>query len=219
LAHGGARAGAGRPRKPSPVDSAPPDVYRWYVARCAHGMTELADREIRLAGFTVFAPTIFKPAIAARRDAAGVIRPGKPDRVEWLFVRYCIVSLNLARPTSCPADPSAPPYWRDVLACDGVERIISGYRDGTPGAPIAVPDAAIDWVRGLLGPNDCIDGGVHHHHAEPIARGTRLRLLDGSMPDRVGVCSMSDGERVVLLMNLFGRVVPVSVAQSAVEAV
>lgn len=204
---GGARARAGRPRKVVRL-SATRDIFRWYVARARYGQTALADREIRQAGYTVFAPTVFKPAVPPRRDSAGVMRPGKPDRVDYLFVRYIIVSLNLS-------DPS----WREVLACDGVERIISGghLANGGVGIPIAVPDEAIAWVRQLLNVNGCVDPRVFRE--KPIKVGARLRMIDGPMPDREGVCAMSDGARVMLLINLLGRPVSIEMAQSAVEVV
>jgi transcription antitermination factor NusG len=44
-------------------------------------------------------------------------------------------------------------------------------------------------------------------------------LIDGPMPDREGVCEMSDGARVQLLVNMLGREVRITVAQSAVEPV
>jgi hypothetical protein len=46
------------------------------------------------------------------------------------------------------------PSWHTVRRMPGVERIISGgYVDGGPGVPIALPDSAIDWVRGSPGFN------------------------------------------------------------------
>lgn len=44
-------------------------------------------------------------------------------------------------------------------------------------------------------------------------------MIDGPMPDREGVCAMSDGARVMLLINLLGRPVSIEMAQSAVEVV
>jgi transcriptional antiterminator RfaH len=202
---GGARPGAGRPRKA--VRFHPPsDIFRWYVARTYHGQTELAARELRLADYTIFAPTIFRPATPPRRGADGHMRPGKPDRVEYLFVRYIFVSLNLADPD-----------WHKVKTVEGVERIISSghLSNNMIGIPIAVPDQAIAWIREMLGPNDCLD--FRELRAKPIPAGTRLRLIDGPLPDRVGVCQMSDGARVQLLVNMLGREVRLTVAQSAVE--
>lgn len=177
---------------------------RWYVVRTFHGQTAVADRAIREAGFEVFSPTIFKPATAPRRDANGVVRPGLPDRVEFLFVRYIIVSFDLT-------DPS----WRKILDYDGVERIISTslFTDHHM-HPIAVPDFEIERVRKLVGPDGCLNV-----HEKPIAAGTRLRLRDGLLADAAGLCAASDGQRVLMLMNLFNREnVPVRTRQASVEA-
>ena len=206
---GGARPGAGRPRKPA-VTLKPPDAFHWYVARIAHGQMDHADRQLREAGFQLFAPTLFKPATPPRRDSTGVMRPGKPDRVEWLFVRYIIVSLNLSDPN-----------WRAVMV-DGVERMICGghQQNNGVGTPIAIPDRAIDYIRELVGPTNCLDfRALRAPRGKTLKAGTALRMIDGPMPDRVGICEMSDGERVVLLLNLLGRPVRVTVAQSAVEVV
>lgn len=205
--HGGARIGAGRPRKSSPPQIET-GISRWYVARTGYGQTALADRDMRTKGFTIFAPTIFKAATPPRRDSTGVMRPGKPDRADYLFVRYVMVRLNLS-----------DPGWRDVLDCDGVERIISGghlNNDGI-GIPIAVPDSDIAAIRELLNEVDCLDPRVFRE--KPIEPGTRLRVTGGALLDREGICELSDGARVVLLMQLLGRPLRIEVAQSGVEAV
>lgn len=204
---GGARSGAGRPRKVVKFHQ-PSSAFRWYVARTFHGQTALADRALREAGYTIFAPTIFKPATSPRRDSNGVMRPGKPDRVDYLFVRYIIVSLNLADPT-----------WREVTKVDGVERVICGghLSSGMIGLPIAIPDLAIDKVRELLNENDCLDSRVMK--AKPFDVGTRVRFTEGAMLDREAVVEMSDGARVMLLLNLLGRPIQLTVEQSAVEPV
>ncbi len=205
---GGARPGAGRPKRPicSPYESSP----RWYVARTKYGQTALADREIRQAGYTVFAPTIFKPATDARRDSNGTMRPGKPDRVDYLFVRYIIVSLDLS-----------DPIWRDILHCDGVERILSSFNGASSiGIPIAVPDAAIAQIRKLLNRNDCVDSRVLiAATAKAIEPGIKVRILDGPMRDFEAICEMSDGDRIMLLMELLGRPQRIAMAQSFVEVV
>lgn len=172
---------------------------RWYVLSTFQGQIGLADRALREAGFEVFSPTVFKPATLPRRDAAGHMRPGKPDRVEFIFVRYIVVRFDAS-------DPS----WRRALECDGIERVI---RDGA-GVPIPVPEAQVARVRELLGPNDCLDA-----REKPIAAGTRVHLRGGPLPDVAGVCAMSDGQRVLMLMGMFNRDnVRATVRQSSVEA-
>jgi transcription antitermination factor NusG len=203
--HGGARIGAGRPRN---VPRAAVDVERWYVARCHHQQINVADRAVREAGFPIFAPTIFRPARPARRDSTGAMRPTRPARVDFLLVRYLLVRLNLS-------DPS----WRVILGCDGIERVISGgYIDGRPGVPIAVPDSAIDWMKTLLSPDGCLY--PPGHHGQKFDAGTILRMPDGPIADRAGVCAMSDGARVVMMMGWFNRDgVPTTVRQDSVEQV
>lgn len=202
---GGARQGSGRPRKPV-LSSSFPEGLHWYVVRSGYGQTALADREIRLAGFEVFAPTIFKAKTYPRRDALGVMHPGKPDRIEFLFIRYVITRFDLA-------DPS----WHLIRTLDGVERIISNsYSALHPiGIPIHIPDTAIAYVREKLGPGDCID--PRKFVGDPYEIGTSLRMLDGPMAGHVGICDMSDGERVMWVMNMLGRPIPLDVAHDSVE--
>lgn len=204
---GGARSGAGRPRKP-PVSMMTDASDRWYVLRIAHGQMTIADAEARLAGFTVFAPTIFKPATPPRRDSTGIMRPGKPDRVEYLFVRYLLVRLNIADPD-----------WHAIRDVPGVERVISSHFGlGGPGVPIAVPDAQIERVRALLDANGCLY--PHGRRDKPIDKGVKVRLTTGPALDHAGICESSDGQRIEMLMNWFNRDnVPVRVSQSAVELV
>jgi hypothetical protein len=57
-----------------------------------------ADIQIRLAGFTVFAPSLWKAATRPRRDANGVTRPGRPDRIVPSFARYLFVRFSRTDP-------------------------------------------------------------------------------------------------------------------------
>lgn len=213
---GGARPGAGRPRRQALTDPSPRDEPRWYVVRslpdattprCGStgGNQRLADIEIRVAGFQVFNPSVFKPAEAARRDRNGVIRPAKADRIEPLFPRFFFVRLNLANPA-----------WHAIKDLPGVDHIMHGA--GTPGLPVAVPDEVVLLVRNMCEPNDAIYP-ANHRHMNPIDVGTTLKLLTGGMEGHEGICTWSDGRRVKLLLSLLGRQVPITVSQSAVEVV
>jgi transcription antitermination factor NusG len=198
---GGARVGAGRPRK-LPVHAPQHlDVERWYCVRTERGRERQADIAVRLDGFKVFNPSVFKPATPSHRVAAHLIWPGKPDRIEALFKRYFFVRLNLSEV-----------YWHRIRRLPGVDRIISssGYSSGRPGipmpgVPIAVPDSAIDWVRGLDGfaPNGCVY--PPNHRDTPIEAGTSLRLPGGPLVDRGSICTWNDRQGVITLMQLLGR--------------
>ena len=180
------------------------EAPRWYCVRTGHGAEITADIEIRLAGFTLFAPTVWKPATKPRRLTNGAIQPGKPDRIVPLFPRYLFVRFHRLD------DP-----WRRIRSLRGVEAILSS----TPESPIAVPDAAIEAIRGQCAPNGCIYPlDLATKAAAPLAVGTIARLTEGPMADLTGICSWSDGKRVRLLLEIMGRAVLVTVAQSAVVA-
>ena len=201
----------GRPRN-VPRLVMPVDVERWYCVRAVRGQERHADIAIRLAGFTLFAPTILKLATPPRRDSTGAMRPGKPDRIGYMFGAYMFVSLNLSEPG-----------WRGIKDVEGVDRVMTGadLSARASGMPVAVPDSAIDWVRGLLEPNGCMYPKNYpgYRHRDLVAVGTAQRMLVGGMMDQIGICDWSDHRRARLLFNILGRQVPVTVDRAAFEAV
>lgn len=211
--HGGARSGAGRPRNivaPSPM---PLDVFRWYCVRVIRGEERTADIDMRLAGFTLFAPTIMKMATPPRRDATtGVMRPGKLDRIEYMFRSFMFVSLNLS-----------DPGWVAIKDVPGVDHVMTGadVRARASGIPIAIPDSAIEWIKGLLEPNGCMYPKNYpgHRHRDLLSVGTSQRMLTGGLTDQTGICEWSDYRRARLLFSILGREVRVTVERSAIEAV
>ena len=83
---GGARAGAGRKPKMAPpvlVDT----EERWYCVRTSFHGEIRTDLDIRDLGFSVFAPSLWRPPARARRDRNGVLRPARPARLVPLFPR------------------------------------------------------------------------------------------------------------------------------------
>jgi transcription antitermination factor NusG len=177
---------------------------RWYCVRTRHGAELTADINIRLAGFTVFAPSLFKPATPARRSANGALRAAQPDRIVPLFRRYLFVQFR------CGVDP-----WQQIrkLPGDAVEQILGA----TPELPTAVPDTAIALIRGMCAPNGCLYPASHHDR--PLAVGANARFLTGPMADLTGICAWSDGRRVKLLLEMMGCLVPVKALQAEVEVV
>jgi transcription antitermination factor NusG len=221
---GGPRINSGGPRENSGgarPNSGPkrilylprPDAERWYVVRTVHGGTDLADEQIRAAGFEVVTARICRPATRARRSASGSLIRATEERFDPLFPRYVIVRLNLSDPD-----------WMRVLQPESVETIISGedWNGDKAGVPISIPDSAIDFLRRILSPT-----GVYYPKGyrqpfdddEPIDVGTSLHTKDGLLADYSGTCDHSDGKRVKMLMGWFGRDnVPTHVRQSLVEA-
>jgi transcription antitermination factor NusG len=200
--------------EPEPEQTEPTDVERWYVVRTMHGQTDLADDEIRQAGFEVVTARICRPATPARRSASGSLIRATEERYDPLFIRYVIVRLNLAAPD-----------WKRIPAMESVERIISdGHLSNNGiGVPIAVRDSAIERLRKILSP-----AGIYfppgyraaYVVGDPIDVGTALHVQDGLLAEYAGICAQSDGKRVEMLMGWFGRDnVPTHVRQSAVQAI
>ena len=176
--------------------------------RTGHNADLTADFSIRLAGFTLFAPSLWKPATLPRRDAGGVIRPGKPDRIVPLFARYLFVQFSLGDRD-----------WRRLRSLDGVDYVFSS----TPESPTPVPDSVIEAIRALCHGNGCIyprNVDPHDLNAPPaLDIGATVRFVSGPMIDLSGVCRMSGAKRVELLLEIMGRPVVMTVPRSAVEAV
>jgi hypothetical protein len=211
--HGGARIGAGRPPNFAPPRYAPPDILHWYCVHTDSGANLTADMAIRLAGFVLFAPTLWKPATPMRRDAGGSVRLAKPDRIAPLFPRDMFVQFSLADPA-----------WRAIRDLPGVDRINSGAAGNRASA--GMPDGAIDRVRGLPGfaLNGCLYPerfGETPSDEAPLDVGVAVRFLTGSMadqPDLRGICKWSDGQRVKLLLEIMGREVLVDMPRRDIVA-
>lgn len=213
--HGGARPNSGgyRPgagRKPNKVFiERQPEGERWYCVCTDPGKDLTADIETRLAGFMVFAPTIWKKAVPPRRDAQGIVRRGLPDRIEPLFRRYFFTRFDRT-------DFS----WTAILHLPGVRRIISSQ-----GRPVAVPDSVIEAIQNYVGKtHKAFPNGCWYPHTEAasarMAKGTRVRLLEGAFADHIGeLAEMSDGKRVKVLLQMFGAQRPVEADQPTVEVV
>lgn len=205
---GGYRPGAGRPIAPL-IEMRPRAGDRWHVVRTRQGETELADREIRLAGFDVFNASIYRPAVRSRRLPNGAVRPARPARAVLLFARYVIVRFD-----------AADQGWRRLLALDGVERVLSAARfrgDAVDMVPIPVPETSIELLRSMLSADGCIY--PPGHKGARFAAGSALEIVDGPLADRAALCEMSDGKRVSLLMWIMGREVRISAPQAAVRPV
>jgi transcription antitermination factor NusG len=235
---GGARRGAGRPRKAVPavvgvedvrvvgrprkvvpvVVAGIEDIMHWYCVRTGFSAELTADFAIRLAdrgddiiGFPLFSPMLWKPATLWRRNANGSVRMPKPERLAPLFPRYLFVRFTLADPD-----------WRLISRLSGVDCIMSsaaiagGYK-----MPVPVPDASIERIRSLPGmaANGCLYPSDYHASGySPLRVGSPLRVISGSLRDREGICTWSDRERVKFLFSLFGRDVEATAARADVEA-
>ncbi len=165
-------------------------MMRWYVAYTQPNAEWKAASHLRRQGFEVYLPLCRGIRRHARRKEV-VRRP--------LFPRYIFVGLDLA------AD-----RWRAVNGTVGVSRLVCyGER------PAPLPGG---MVAGLRAEEDT-EGLVSLASLVLFDPGVRLRVLDGAFAGQTGrYVHMTEAERVVLLFNLIGRAVEVTVPIHAVEA-
>jgi transcriptional antiterminator RfaH len=161
-------------------------MMRWYVVYTKQGQERLAEGNLRNQGFETYLPRLATRRKQRRGVSIAVTVP--------MFSRYLFVRLNVEE---------GP--WRAVNGTYGVVSLVSfGDR------PAPLSDAVIDELKN----RESDDGVVHLAKIDPFRPGDAVALADGPMSDLRGLCAArTDGERVVVLMSLLGRQVPVRVAQ------
>lgn len=165
-------------------------MRRWYVAYTQPTAERRAAGHLKRQGFDAYLPLCRQIRRHARREET-VLRP--------LFPRYVFVALDLE-----------VDRWRSINGTIGVSNLVChGER------PAALPDGVVEGLR-----DGELDGGV-----VPLSRlvmfdkGAQLRVLDGAFVGQTGIYhGMTSAERVVLLFNLIGSNVEVTVPIHAVEA-
>ena len=163
-------------------------MKRWFAIRThAHG-EQRALLNLERQSFESWLPLYHR----TRRHAGKVERVLRP-----LFPRYLFVALDLEAER-----------WRAILSTYGVAGTV-GLSDG----PVPVPDAVIEALRARAG-----DDGHFVVDAAKLKAGDPVRIESGPMRDLEGVFeATSDDERVIILLNLMGRGVRVTVPSDNIE--
>ena len=112
-----------------------------------------------------------------------------------LFPRYMFVWVPLNK------------AWRPIVNTPGVSDILRCSNEGMGGEKLAlVPDSVIDSIRKRM---DDDGGAILVGDGEPVRRkfkaGEKLRIVGGVNIGLEGFYVKSDRDRVVALLNLFGR--------------
>lgn len=164
-------------------------MKRWYAVQTQPNSEGRAQLNLVRQNFGTYLPRYLK----MRRHARKVERVPRP-----LFPNYLFVHLDVERER-----------WRSVNGTFGVSRLVS-----QGDMPLAVPDGIVDAIR--LREDD--DGLVTL--LPPTFRpGQRVEILEGPMAMYTGFFEhMPDNERVVLLLNMLGRQVRVTVSRAGVAA-
>lgn len=160
----------------------------WYTVYTQAGKEAVAEINLLNQGFEPYLPRYHRRRRHARRVDT-VLSP--------LFPRYLFVRL----------DPAAQ-RWRSVNGTFGVSYMLT---DGA--TPIVVPDKMINVIR------EREEGGIVNVQAPSFHKNQVLRITDGPFDGLDGVFEcVDDKERVVLLLDLLGRVVRTRVSGHAVTA-
>lgn len=174
---------------------------RWFCIHTHPGQELLAVADLHRQGFLAYLPLF----VDRKRTVMQVRYSRRPDPVlKPLFPAYMFI----------PFDRSQQ-RWSPIALTRGVKRIF-GSR---PDAPTPVPVGVVEALIARSGPDGYIDDAKPADGLPEIEVGASIRINEGPMTSFEGVCEMSDGDRVRVLLNLFGRSVPVTLDRSAVEVV
>ncbi len=165
-------------------------MISWFVVHTQPNAEAKAKRHLEHQDFAVYLPRYLK----LRRHARRIDRVPAP-----LFPRYLFVGF----------DPLSA-RWRAVQSTVGVSHLIQHGDRPTP-----IPIAVLQSLRA------CEDAsGFFAVDQQPrFAVGDPVRIVAGAFVDAIGhFHSMTDDERVVVLLDLLGRQVKARVPMEAVTA-
>lgn len=166
---------------------------RWFCAETLHHQADVASDELRRQGFGVFRPMVWERRIKNR----------KVVRVECdMFAGYIFVLF----------DPHRDPW--------GAIAHTRGMRDAPPlgmtaGKPTPLPQELIAFVAA--------NATERNAEFEALARasfnGAKVLVTKGPWRGSIGDCLMHRGDRVRLLLKLFGRDTHVEMPAERVERI
>ncbi len=168
----------------------------WCCAFTCPGEEAKASSSLRAKGFRTLLPIL---------SAETVVRGAVIVKREVMFPRYLFVELDLG-----------DDYWTPALYAKGV----AGFVRPQGGAPSRVPDGVMAELFERCGP----DGEVFMPledpmNRTPIRKGDFVRVVEGPFSHFEGLCRRTKGERVFVLLSIFGRKSEFSLAREQVERV
>ncbi|MGQ0663480.1 MAG: transcriptional activator RfaH [Pseudomonadota bacterium] len=165
-------------------------TLRWYVVHTQPQAEARALFNLLRQGFSAYLPRYAKRWRHAGRTEM---------RAAPLFPRYLFVALDLA-----------VERWRPILSTIGVSHLV---RHGDRPAP--VPAGVVEAIH----VHEDEAGLVRLAAVAPFRKGDRVRILDGTFAEQVGLFETAcDRRRVVLLLELLGRQVRVLIPEGSIAA-
>lgn len=165
-------------------------MERWYVAETHPQSEARALEHLARQGYAAYLPRYLKRRRHARRT----------DTVRApLFPGYLFVFMDVARTR-----------WRAIRSTIGVRHFICVGEK-----PLAVPPGVVEDIRA----REDEGGLVPVAPPVPFQPGEEVRVTAGALREQVGWFQrVTDRERVVILLSLLGRQVPIVVPLGAVRA-
>jgi len=164
-------------------------MKEWYVVHTQPNSEAKATFNLKRQNFDVYLPLFRRK----RRHAGRVELVPRP-----FFPRYLFVSI----------DPEHD-RWRSVNGTFGVRHIITQGNQ-----PVPVPVSVVGSLK-------CMEDSFGFIAPAPpsFIPGQRVEIREGPMAMHIGLfCRMSEKERVVLLLDILGQQVTVTIPYTAVEA-
>jgi transcriptional antiterminator RfaH len=163
---------------------------RWYVVHTQTNGETRADEHLRRQGFKTFLPVFLKRRRHARKTET-VKRP--------LFPRYMFVQID-----------TAAQGWHAIRSTAGVNGLVGGEA-----GPIPVQQGVVESLSAL----QKTDGHVRVPAQRKFLPGASIRVVDGLFASALGLFeSMSDNDRVSVLLDLLGRRVRVVLDSESVAS-
>lgn len=160
---------------------------RWHVAQTKPLAERVAWANLNNQGFGAFLPMYREP----RRNRAEPLSRAAPMFPCYLFVEF---DADVAR-------------WRSINGTRGVLRLLC---DGD--APTPVPEGIVEELQSKAGK----DGAIELPNIERFAPDQKVRITQGNFVDCVAQYVASDRDRVMLLIDMLGSKVRISVPDSQV---
>ena len=162
---------------------------RWYVVQTQPHAECKAQEHLRRQGFTTYLPKLRK----SRRHARKTEQVSRP-----LFPRYMFVLIDHTHQS-----------WHAIRSTFGVANLVGGEK-----GPLAVRDGIVEALRAQEGAD-----GYFRAAARKFATGAAVRVVDGIFASAIGLFeSMSDKDRVSVLLDLLGRRVRVVLEAESIVA-
>jgi transcription antitermination factor NusG len=159
----------------------------WHVVEALAGKPFTAERALAAAGWDVFHPLHLQRTLR------------HPDKIVPLFPGYLFVLFGLEDD------------WPRICHTEAVRCLL-----GPPGKPSPVPMAAINDLQARTSARRIVDDPLTPG-APPYGPGARLAVRSGPFAGLSGVCAMAAADRIMLMLSMFGRDVPVALAPGAVS--